>query len=137
MIRNKYLEDIGLQSEQITSNTCGDNDDRKSRWDKQRELYGFDERETWALERTFVEWLYSHLKMYLDVAGEVIDLNFYKFEYKGEQCTQHKCIEIIISACEKYLKAEEDPLWIDDNSVVQDMMDAIKLFADTFPAMWW
>ena len=53
MIHNKYLEDIGLRVEQITSNVCGDNDDRKSRWVKQKELYGFDERETWALQMTF------------------------------------------------------------------------------------
>ena len=136
MIHNKYLEDIGLRVEQITSNVCGDNDDRKSRWDKQQELYGFDERETWALQTTFVEWLYSHLKMYLDIGGKVVDLDFYTFEYKSEQYTQRKCIEIILSACEKFLKAE-DPFWDDDDSIVRDMMDAIKLFADMFPAMWW
>lgn len=136
MIHNKYLEDIGLRVEQITSNVCGDNDDRKSRWDKQKELYGFDERETWALETTFIEWLYSHLKMYLDIGGEIIDLDFYKFEYKGEQYTQRECIKIILSACEKFLKTE-DPFWRDCNSTVQDMIDTIKLFADMFPAMWW
>ena len=136
MIRNKYLEDIGLQPEQITSNTCGDNDDRKSRWDKQRELYGFDERETWSLDQTFVEWIYSHLMMYLEIGGKIINLEYHKFEFKGREYTQREAIEYICKACENFL-LDKSFDYEKERQIIEDMKGAIRLFAEIFPAMWW
>ena len=38
---------------------------------KQRKKYGFDERETWALNYTSILWLYTHLKRYRKWGGAV------------------------------------------------------------------
>lgn len=136
MIHNKYLEDIGLHTEQLTANTCGDNDDRKSRWDKQRELYGFDERETWSLDQTFVEWIYSHLMMYLEIGGKIINLEYHKFEFKGREYTQREAIEYICKACENFL-LDKSFDYEKERQIIEDMKGAIRLFAEIFPAMWW
>lgn len=41
---------------------------------KYLEKYGFDERECWDLSYTSRVWLYSHLKLYLESAGSVVNL---------------------------------------------------------------
>lgn len=45
---------------------------RKERFQKQREDFGFDEREIWNLRDTTIMWLYSHLKRF--VAWNCCDL---------------------------------------------------------------
>lgn len=109
---------------------------KKREWAREREIYGFDERETWAIDRYFVEWLYSHLMMYLDRTDSVIDLEFYKFKFESKEYTQKEAILFIVNACKNYLliKSEYNEEYID---ILKDVQRAIKLFADIFPAMWW
>lgn len=45
---------------------------RKERFQKQREDFGFDEREIWNLNNTTIMWLYAHLKRF--VAWNCCDL---------------------------------------------------------------
>jgi len=44
----KYLKDLGIQEDKTPQGWCP-NDDRQKFWDKDRETYGFDSRETWSL----------------------------------------------------------------------------------------
>ena len=37
---------------------------RQEEFNKQRKKYGFDERETWSLDFTSVQWIYAHLKRF-------------------------------------------------------------------------
>lgn len=46
----KYLDDIGVTQRPDTWN---EDDVRQEQWVKEREEYGFDERETWALNFSF------------------------------------------------------------------------------------
>ena len=136
MQHNKYLEDLGIPLKDIGTNFSDVNDKRKREWAREREIYGFDERETWAIDRYFVEWLYSHLMMYLDRTDSVIDLEFYKFKFESKEYTQKEAILFIVNACKNYLliKSEYNEEYID---ILKDVQRAIKLFADIFPAMWW
>lgn len=136
MQHNKYLEDLGIPLKDVGTNFSDVNDKRKKEWAREQEIYGFDERETWSLDRHFIEWLYSHLKMYLERANDVIDLEFYKFKFENKEYTQKEAILFIIDACENFLliKSEYNEEYTD---VLKDVQRAIKLFADIFPAMWW
>ncbi len=74
MTKCKYFDDLGLKPEEYGTNFVADDDKRAPRFAKQRELYGFDERETWALNITFIEWIYSRCMMYLETASEIVNI---------------------------------------------------------------
>lgn len=59
MTRCKYLDDLGLEQCEYGTNFVSDNDKRSARWQEQRELYGFDDREVWDLRCMFIEWVYT------------------------------------------------------------------------------
>ena len=60
-MNRKYLDDIGYTNRHDTWNS---DDPRQEKWARERDIYGFDERETWALDHAFACWLYERLKMY-------------------------------------------------------------------------
>lgn len=129
-MNRKYLDDIGM------SNRCdlwSPEDRRQKQWAKEREEYGFDERETWSMEHTFYCWLYERLKMYLDV--NCVNLTFHKFEYDGEELTQEECINRMIYGCEIYFKQEND--WDISEADQKAIDDVAKIWAIVLPAMWW
>lgn len=83
---HKYLNEIGIPSTDIcipnTENipTIDNTDEidiqKVERYEEERAIYGFDSRETWAIDYTFAAWLYEHLMLYKDIA--CVDLNYYK-----------------------------------------------------------
>lgn len=134
--RNKFLEDIGLKPHQYGVNFIMGKDKREKEWRRERKSYGFDNRETWNLNSQFVEWLYSHLKMYLDKADEIINLEYYTFEFEDQEFTQRAAIEYIMDACVMYLTnryAFNDK----EEESIKEMQKAIQLWGLIFPTMWW
>ena len=135
-IRNKYLEDLGLEIEDYGTNFCNNSDNRWNTWEEQREKYGFDERETWCLEQQFYEWLYSRLSMYLEV--NCVDLDFHKFEYiptgesKPKTVTQGEAIEIVRAEAKRMILQDD---W-DKNAKPFDE-NIMTLFCRILPALWW
>ena len=126
----KYLDDIGVDL------WLGlEDDERQERWVKEQEEYGFDERETWSLDHAFYCWLYERLKMYVERASKIVQLDFHKFEYEGEELTQQECIDRMIYGCEVYF-AQEDEWNIseEDRKIISDIA---KIWAIVLPAMWW
>ena len=126
----KYLDDIGVDL------WLGlEDDERQERWGKEQEEYGFDERETWSLDHAFYCWLYERLKMYVERASKIVQLDFHKFEYEGEELTQQECIDRMIYGCEVYF-AQEDEWNIseEDRKIINDIA---KIWAIVLPAMWW
>ena len=136
MQQNKYLDKLRIPIEEYGVNFTDQNDKRKEKWKKQRKKYGFDERETWSLDQTFVEWIYSHLMMYLEIGGKIINLEYHKFEFKDREYTQREAIEYICKACENFL-LDKSFDYEKERQITEDMKDAIRLFAEIFPAMWW
>ena len=55
MQKCKYLDDLGLKIEEYGTNFISDDDSRKENWAIEREEYGFDGRETWNLDKIFIE----------------------------------------------------------------------------------
>ncbi len=122
-------------------NTLDKDDKRIKLFMKQRKKYRFDERETWSLDYTSVVWLYEHIRMYLDIGGDTIDLERplpadMKKDIEKEADglkTQKDVLEYICELIEK---------WDKENSKNVEKgwkyaQKAIRLYAVILPAMWW
>lgn len=130
--RNKYLEDIGIK--EYGTNFCNNKDDkRQKRWAKQRKKYGFDDRETWALDQMFIEWLYSRCMMYKEISP--VDMEYSKIKYDGLEFTQEEAINIILSCAKDFLLYHEIPT--KEDMIYKNMKYAAHLWAELFPTMWW
>ena len=109
-------------------------DSRYEKWMKQRKIYGFDDSETWDLNSTFYLWLYEHLRMYIDVASDVVNLEFHKFEWHGHEYTQLEIINMILERIGFYFSEEYDD-WTEEHIVYINEIG--ELWAIVLPAMWW
>lgn len=129
--RNKYLEELGLTPREYGVNFLDNKDSRFKDWKIQQAKYGFDERETWNYDTIFVEQLYSHFKMYLDVAS--VNLSYHTFSYGKKTLTQKQAMELICKQCEDYLLAE--------NETKRDLTifsaKTMTLLGKLMPTIWW
>ena len=130
-MQRKYLDDIGVIDRHDLWNT---NDNRQSIWQEQREIYGFDERETWSLDSAFYLWLYERLKMYLEYASKIVNLDFHEFVYKGEKYTQKQLIDMMIERLENYFANKYDTESEEESSRLDEV---VEIWALVLPAMWW
>lgn len=132
---HRFLNEIGIKDDHICAPSTTDDDNGSERMElfiKEREEYGFDQRETWSLDFTAALWLYEHLKMYKEKAGEIVNLSFHRFnisEVKVDQkiwetekisdiqdhvstgeekeITQEEAIDLCCDYLEHYIKTEE------------------------------
>lgn len=133
--RNKYLDDLGLDITDYGTNFMdASQDEREEKWKDQREEYGFDEREIWNLDTTFIEWIYSHLMMYREKANQIVDLTFYKFNWKGEEITLEDAIDKIINAAKEVLTAKN---YAEKESKYKFFCKYVKLYAEILPCLWY
>lgn len=130
-MKRKYLDDLGIKDRHDLWNP---NDNRQSIWQRQRREYGFDERETWSLDSAFYLWLYERLKMYLEYASRVVDLDFHKFIFKGEKYTQKQLIDMMIERLENYFANKYDTESEEESSRLDEVAEIWVL---VLPAMWW
>ena len=155
--KNKYLDNLYLEPEEYGTNwdlvDSRDMVEDGFEWQKQQEnCGGHDVRELFNFDITFIEYLYTMLKMYVEYAGKDIDLNYHTFEYQNKKYTQLEAINYICDVLEEALVIPtreynilenidaKKPIseWpelpeIDYNKVG----DAIALFGKILPAMWW
>jgi hypothetical protein len=134
MRKNKYLEDIGLKRKEYGTNFAWDIK-HAAQWRKERKQYGFDSRETWNLDRTFVEWLYSHLMMYQECTTH--DLDFNKIVFADNEYTLGEAVEVIVNACREYLIRYDDMEMEEQESLAENVKQATRLFAEVFVYLWW
>lgn len=79
---HKYLNDLGVKSDEICIFNTENKDDNAERWQRfqeERKEHTFDSRETWSMDYTSATWVYEHLKMYKDLAGKIVNLHRYHF----------------------------------------------------------
>ena len=130
MQKCKYLDDLGLKIEEYGTNFMSDDDSRKENWAIEREEYGFDGRETWNLDKIFIEWIYTRVKYYKE--HTCADMDFYKFKYKDNVITQNEVINKILELAKQIL------LDIDNNELfVKNSREICDLWKEILPYMWW
>ena len=127
MVHCKYLDDLGLKVADYGTNFCDNTDKRWSKWMEEREVYGFDSRETWNIDRLLIEWIYTHFKMFKERAN--IELDYHKVKFNDEEITQEQAIDIILAECERFILSN------DIDSVFDKKV--WKLIGKILPAMWW
>ena len=123
----KYLDDLNIPTTEYGTNFCDNTDKRWSKWMKEREIYGFDSRETWNIDQLLIEWIYTHFKMFKECAD--IELDCHKVKFNDEEITQEQAIDIILAECERFILSN------DIDSVFDKKV--WKLIGKILPHMWW
>jgi hypothetical protein len=54
--RNLFMDELGLKINDYGTNFVSATDSRRKQWESEKLRFGFDNRETWCLDTTFVEW---------------------------------------------------------------------------------
>lgn len=132
-MKRKYIDELGITYEKTPQGwNTGINDPRMDTWMKQRDTYGFDERETWGLTYAFELWLYERLLMYKEV--NCIDTEFHKITYKGETITFGQALDRMIDGLRLSLQGESYDLTNEEHDKVEDVR---HLFVLCYPHLWW
>jgi len=128
---SKYLSDLGVKEEDLPWNWCS-GDSREKQWKKQRDKYGFDERDTWGLDYTLILLIYPRLKMYNEI--NIIDTSFHKVEYEDKKYTYQECIDKILEGFEIYLTKNQLDLNKEEENKIND---AVILLSKIWWLLWW
>lgn len=136
MQKCKYLDDLGLKIEEYGTNFMPDDDPREEEWSKEREEYGFDNRETWNLDRIFIEWIYTRVLMYKECS--IVDTSFYKIPYKDVEITQGEAIDKILELAKEILQSY-DYSWDKEinDMIYNNSREICDLWKEILPFMWW
>ena len=124
---HKYIEEF-IDIEETLYGCCKDTG-RDIQWKEEREIYGFDERETWDMGYSFFCWLYERLMMFKEI--EFIDLNFHKFNINGKEMTQIECIDKMLDNCKEIILDGSVNLKTDLREEV------LSIWKECINALWW
>ena len=126
---HKYLENILPKGKSPYDFEC-DDEIRNQKWEKEREQYGFDERETWNLDFTFFCWLYERLKRYKEI--NCVDLSCKIVKVNDEEKTLEEWIDIMINNAESLILID----MISEEKI--DLAEfTIEIFKQTIFYLWW
>lgn len=128
-MNHKYIEEI--MNIEDTPYGWAEHTGRDEMWAEQRKEYGFDERETWSLDYTFIYWLYERLKMYNKV--NCINTDFHKFKVNGVEMTQQECIDAMIDKCKKLITNR----LISDENAYNLKNEILDIWKECIHSMWW
>ena len=131
MQKCKYLDDLGIPINEYGTNFMPDDDSREKDWSKERKEYGFDNRETWNLNRIFIEWIYTRVKMYKEYTCRIINTNFHKITYKDNEITQAEAMDKILELSKLCLLSDDDEL------IYGNLREICDIWKELLPLMWW
>lgn len=131
MRQHYYLQKLGLAApEQLLPG-----DAREKRWKKERKKYGFDTRDTWNLDYTFLLWLYEHLKLFLKCTDGFVDLTYHQI--KIDDCMKNlrewilECIAMLEEVLPVYDKSPKD------EEIYKKTDRVMQIWSKIYPHMWW
>ena len=104
----------------------------------QRRIRGWSDDETWNLNYEFILWLNSRFKKYREQAIKIVNLEYYKFEYKDKIYTQLQVIDRIIELTDYIINNDYyEMMWSDVEHLEAMKHEICDLFKMSFGAMWW
>lgn len=104
----------------------------------QRRTRGWSDDETWNLNYEFILWLNSRFKKYREQAIKIVNLEYYKFEYKDKIYTQLQVIDRIIELTDYIINNDYyEMMWSDVEHLEAMKNEIFDLFKMSFGAMWW
>lgn len=131
---HKYLEDVGVSIENTPYGFGGKEDPRNEDWKGEREVYGFDNRETWCMDFAFYCWLYERLMMFNEV--NIIDTEYHKVKVLDKELTQQQCIDEMIEGCKIFIT--HDDFYYDANEEEKKKVkNVLEIWKECISLMWW
>ena len=92
-------------------------------------------KECWNLDYELVKWLNEHLKVYRKEAIKVVNLEFYKFEYKKKEYTQLEILDRLIDITNTLLETDYFDCDVNKtNKLKNEMYDLLK---EIHWQLWW
>lgn len=130
----KYLEDL-FDDDKWSLENSDTKDSRAEKWKKEREIYGFDDRDTWNLDNTMLELLYERLKMFKESSG-IVDHTVNIININDKKIPFSQVIDTLIEDCEVCLKnfytLEKD------QEEILDLEEKIwDTWSKSFKYFWW
>lgn len=124
---------------------------------KQIKKYGFSQAETYDLDETATIWLYTHIKMMLDIGGKTVDYSWKrprtsefieevkKYGYTGESYSDLAIFNYILQLIEESealfnsIEKNEDlnAFTKREDEALKKRQNAFHLFAIMLPSAWW
>ena len=130
-MKRKYLDQANIPNES-RPDKWGKGTVRDKKWKKQREKYGFDERDTYSMDITFYCWLLEHLMMYNEVNN--LDLDKCPIKYNEQELTLQECINRMIDGCRIALTNSNYEF---DSELKSKVDDVVNIWAVTIHTIWW
>ena len=93
------------------------------------------QEECWNLDYSFLLWLHKRLPIYLEGAGKIVNLEYHKFQYQGEEYTQLQLINRMIDIL-NYL-IEEDRYYDWEQDTALKTKELLEIFSLVFGTLWW
>lgn len=90
-------------------------------------------KDCWNLDYAFIKWLNQHLIVFKKDASKIVDLEYYKFEYHGQELTQLQIIDKLIRLTTEILVSSD--MW--EQSCCDKVNEVLELWKLVFPTMWW
>lgn len=125
--KNKYLNDIGVS----LNHGISEDDNRHEEWNKEREIYGFDERDTWGLDSTMIMLLYERVKYFVEFTP--VDLTFNEITIDKETKTLEEWLSTLTNVCEKYLSQESTGI----DKIYDYQFEIWTIWRSISGFMWW
>lgn len=120
----KFLDDIGYNSYVEVDE---DDSERIKKWDEEYETYGIDERNTWDMNLSMIEYLYEHMMMLRSKADHIIDWDAHeKITFEDEEMTLSEAMDKVIEMCKE--------IFFDQDMSTTKLWQLYALIADY---MWW
>lgn len=132
----EYLKQIGIK-EGETPSTWNKGDQREEQWAKCREIYGFDERDTWDLHYTIKLFLYERLKMFNDVNCIETNNPYQRFTYKEKELSLQDCIDMMLEGLKLDLTLDEYDKKREDKGIQEKIDCVFVLLAQCINYLWW
>ena len=83
--------------------------------------------------------------MYVDIGGEMVNLNFHKFKFRGKEYTQLELLNIMLDDLKYLITTDEDEYFGVNTKKYKQILREIPyrrnrvmdIWKLVFPAMWW
>lgn len=92
-------------------------------------------KDCWNLDYAFLQWLRERLPVYLRDAGTIVDLSYYKVEYKGKEYTQEELTRLLYSKVEYLCKI--DFFLVKEEENIDIYKEVFEIWAIIAPYTWW